>query len=66
MTFNLDKQPERLVVSRKTAAEVLDCSKDHVDDLVRRGDLVKIPLGPKKVGISWPSILKLAQVDEGA
>ena len=63
MTFNLDKQPERLVASRARTAILLDCSKDHVDDLVARGDLEKIPLGPKKVGITMRSILKLAQVD---
>lgn len=50
---------EPLAVSRKTASELLDCSIDHVDDLVSRGQLELIHIGVRKVAVTWASLKAL-------
>ena len=58
-TDNLESG-ERLLASRQRAATMLDCSVQHIDDLCSAGKLEKVRLGPNRVGIKMPSILKLA------
>ena len=49
----------RVALSRRKTAATLDCSIDHVDDLVNQGLLEKVQIGPRRVAINWRSILKL-------
>ena len=57
-------KPDPLVVSRTTAARMLDVGTDFVDDvLIPSGALQKVRLGPRKVGVTWASLK--AFVDRG-
>ncbi len=52
-----DQKPDPLVASRATAARVLDVGIDFIDDvLIPSGALVKVKLGPRKVGVTWASL----------
>ena len=51
----------RLAVSRREAAAQLGCSIQHIDDLVARGALKKIPIGSRRVAITWPSLVKFVE-----
>ena len=51
-----------LVVSRKTAAALLDCSEDCVDALIANGQLQSVKLGPRRVGIKMRSIERMAEL----
>jgi len=48
-----------LVVSRNTAARLLDSSTDLVDAMLARGELEKVQVGPRKVGVRYSSLVKL-------
>ena len=62
MTAVASAQNEQcLVVSKKGAAKALDCSVDTVDRLVARGDLERVQLSPRRVGVTWRSMLKLLE-----
>ena len=50
-----------LVVSRKTAAALLDCSEDCVDGLIASGKLQTVKLGLRRVGIKMHSIERIAE-----
>ena len=50
----------RLVVSDKTAAEVLDVCPDTIKAMVGRGELERVVLTKKKFGITWRSLVKKA------
>jgi hypothetical protein len=52
------------IVSRHKTAKLIDCSVDHVDDLVERGELEKVPTGVRKVGITMRSIKRLVNAGE--
>ena len=52
-----NKTPDPLVVSRQTAARMLEVSTKFVDaTLIPSGALTKVQLGPRKVGILWASL----------
>jgi hypothetical protein len=44
------------LVSRRHAAGLMDCSSQHVDMLIHRGDLDVIRIGPKGVRITLTSL----------
>ena len=48
-----------LVFSRKRTARELDTSVDFVDAAAARGDLERVDLGPRKVGITSRSVRAL-------
>lgn len=50
---------EPLAVSRETAANLLDCSLDHIDVLSQRGQLERIKIGIRKVAITMRSLKRL-------
>lgn len=50
-------------VSRQTAAKLYDCSVDHIDDLVDRGQLERIEIGKRRKAITWRSLQKLSGED---
>ena len=54
-----DPNVQPLVVSLKRAAQVLDVSEDTVERLVERGDLRRVQLSARRVGITWHSLQKL-------
>lgn len=58
LTF-LDPPSPRLVVSKKTAAAAIDVSLDVIKDLVARGELDQVQVSPRRVGITWASLLRL-------
>jgi hypothetical protein len=53
-----------LCVSRHKTAKLIDCSIDHVDDLVERGELEKVATGLRKVAITMRSIKRLVNAGE--
>ena len=59
-----DIQTDRLVVSRRSAAEQLDCSEDTIDRLAARGELDLVRFSPRRVGITVRSLRKL--IERGA
>jgi hypothetical protein len=50
---------DRLVVTRQRAAHVLDTSIDSINRMAARGELEKVQLGPRRVGITSRSIIAL-------
>ena len=50
-----------LVVSRRNAAALLDCSVDKVDELIAWGKLQTVKLGLRRVGIKMASIERVAE-----
>jgi hypothetical protein len=60
-TANSEQKLEPLIISRRTAARMLDCSICHIDDLTDNGRLERVPLGVRKVGITWESLKRLAE-----
>jgi hypothetical protein len=57
-------EPRRLVVSEKSAAVELGVSRDTIRRMVARGDLERVQISPRRIGITSRSILKL--IDKGA
>ena len=56
-----------LAVSKKRArVELGDISEDTLDRLIAAGKLEKIQVGPRKVAITWRSILQLVGIGEVA
>ena len=49
-----------LVYTRQDACVLLACSIDKVDELIARGVLKTVMLGPKRVVITAPSIERVA------
>jgi len=55
--MEIDKQLEAMqLVSRKHAAELMDCSIPHIDTLLKRGDLEPIRIGSQGVRITLASL----------
>ena len=54
-----DPQHQPFAVSRKTAAELIDCHVDTIDNMVERGELERVKLTKRKVAITWRSLQKL-------
>jgi len=52
--------PDRLAVRRKTAAQLLDCSLDHIDDLRERGLIETVRIGRRAL-IIYKSLEVLLQ-----
>jgi hypothetical protein len=50
---------QRLVVSQKRAAQMLDVCVDTIEAMVERGDLERVRLSARKLGIKVSSITKL-------
>jgi hypothetical protein len=59
MTDHCEPTPEPFLVSRRTAAKLYDCSIDHIDFLVSSGQLDRVELGARRVGITWRSLKRL-------
>jgi hypothetical protein len=59
MTNHSEQNFEPFAVSRRTAAKTLDCSICHIDDLVDMGQLDRVQLGVRRVGITWRSLKRL-------
>ena len=53
----------RLVVSQREAARLLDCSIDLIETLSERGDLERVRLSERKLGITMRSLEKLAGIE---
>ncbi len=51
---------EPLIVSRLTASRMLDCSVCHIDDLTDKGQLERVPLGVRRVGITMESLKRIS------
>ncbi len=60
MPNQLQNLPERLAVSDKTAAKVLDVCPDTIKAMVARGELERVILTSKKHGVTWRSLVKKA------
>ena len=58
-TEHIPPTREPFAVSRQTAALLLDCSTDHIDVLTQRGQLERVQLGVRKVGITMRSLKRL-------
>jgi hypothetical protein len=56
-----EQKIERFIVTRKTAAKMLDCSICHVDDLTDKGQLERVPLGVRRVGITYKSLKRISE-----
>ena len=54
------KLPERLVVSDKNAARILDVHPDTIKAMVARNELERVVLTKKKHGVTMRSVLKKA------
>jgi hypothetical protein len=63
MTNHSEQNFEPFAVSRRTASKLYDCSIDHIDFLVSSGQLDRVELGARKVGITWQSLKKLVHVE---
>jgi hypothetical protein len=50
---------ERILVSRRKASELIDCSLSHIDDLIERGELTRVAMGARRVGITYASLKTL-------
>ena len=58
-----DLQP--LVVSKKDAAKMIGVSDDTIDRLVDQGDLDRVQLSTRRVGITYKSLRALAELGVG-
>jgi hypothetical protein len=58
---NPEHKLEPLIVARRTAAKLLDCSICHIDDLTDKGQLERVPLGVRRVGITMESLKRISE-----
>ena len=57
MEMEIEDQLEKMqLVTRKRAAQLMDCSVPHIDALVKRGDLDPIRIGSQGVRITLASL----------
>lgn len=56
-----EELPTRLVVSIAKAAELLDVSPQTVARMVERGELKKVRVSTRRVGVPYASLLKIAK-----
>ena len=56
-----NREVPRLVVSQKTAAEMLDVCVDTIENLVKRGQLDRVRITGRKYGIPVSSLQKLVE-----
>ena len=54
-----DRPP--LVVSIKDAAGSIGCSTFTIRRLIERGSLEKVQICPKRIGVTWESLVRLAR-----
>jgi transposase len=66
MTQISEEELPPFAVSRRTAAKLFDVSIDHVDDLIRRGDLEAVCLGKRRKAVTWRSMQKLLETGAAA
>ena len=61
-TLHRSQNAKPLIASRRTAAVLLDCSVDKIDELISWGKLQTVKLGNRRVGIKMASIERIAEV----